>query len=410
MPFDAVPGVLTVGVEEEFFLVDRTTRRTVPRAPDVLAWGQDVLDDRLQGEFLRTQVETVSEPAGSLPALLRDLAALHRGAAAAAASADCRLVASGTPVLRSMRSPALTRGPRYRGIADRVAGIVGALGDGLCGCHVHLGIGDREEAVRVAAHLRPWLPTIQALTANSPFWQGEDTGYAAWRLLQWGKWPTVEPTPAFPDAAAYDAALDSLVDSGTLLDRRMVYWYARLSERYPTLEIRIADSNADLGTTLLAAALLRGLCGCLLDDVRAGRDAPDVPDHLLRAAHWRAARDGLAGTGIDLATGHLVPARRLARALLLRARPGLQAAGDFATAAKLLGNVLRRGDAAQQQRAAYRRRGRLPDVVDMLADRTEAAASAGDARLGPPLGPVLGPLLGGDAASPPADPPDGRRA
>ncbi|MDI2125385.1 carboxylate-amine ligase [Yinghuangia seranimata] len=379
-------STLTVGVEEEFFLVDRMTRRAVPRAPEVLAWGRDMLGDRLHPEFLRTQVEAASRPASTLAALLRDLVGMRRGAAAAAAFADCRIAAGGTAVLPGSRPVPLTAGRRYRRMAERFAALVADLGDGVCGCHVHVGIPDREEAVRVANHLRPWLPTVHALTANSPFRDGGDSGYAAWRMVRWAQWPTVAPTPAFADAAAYDHAVDALVDSDTLLDRGMVYWYARLSERYPTLEIRVADTSSDVAITVLTAALIRGLCAALLDDVRADRAAPAVPDELLRAAHWRAARDGLTGKGVDPATGQLVPARRLARALLLRARPGLLASGDFDTTAGLLRAVLRHGDGALRQRVAYRRHRSPQDVVDMLATQSEAGSALADPRFAGLLG------------------------
>lgn len=380
---------LTVGVEEEFFLVDRMTRRTVPRAPEVLAWGRDMLGDQLHPEFLRTQIEAVSMPATTLGGLLRDLVALRRGVSAAAAFADCQVVASGTAVLSGTRPAALTTGRRYRRMAERFAALVDDLGDGVCGCHVHVGIPDREEAVQVSNHLRPWLPTVHALTANSPFRDGADSGYAAWRMVRWAQWPTVGPTPAFADAAAYDSAADALVDSETLLDRRMLYWYARLSEVYPTLEIRVADTSSDVATTLVTAALLRGLCTALVDDVRAGRPAPDVPDELLHAAHWRATRDGLTGMGIDPTTGRLVPARRLARALLLRARPGLLSSDDFGTTAHLLRAVLGHGGGALRQRVAYRRHRRPQDVVDMLATQTEAGSALTDPRLARLLGPPV---------------------
>ncbi|WP_245687359.1 carboxylate-amine ligase [Streptacidiphilus griseoplanus] len=369
-------GVLTLGVEEEFLLVDRTTGAAVPYAPAVVSRAAEEFGaERIQAELFPTQIETASRPCTSLADLRADLRLLRQGIARHARAAGCLPMAGGTAVLPAATEVPVTDTPRYRRLADHFRPIAEAQAEGVCGCHVHVGIADREEAVQVANALRPWLPTLEALAANSPYHHGRDTGYASTRILIWSRWPTAGPTPHFTSAKAYDDLVDALVDSGMLLDRKMVYWHARLSEHYPTLEIRVADVNADLDTVLLFAALVRGLCGTLLAEIRAGRSFPPVGDSLLRAAHWRAARDGLEGQGLDLFSGRLLPAGELLQQLVRYAGPGLEEAGDHATVADLLRRLQHSGGGAAQQRTAFARRGRFQDVVEHLTALTGAAGA-----------------------------------
>ncbi|WP_078871233.1 carboxylate-amine ligase [Streptomyces caatingaensis] len=367
----AYAAVPTFGVEEEFYLVDRETRATVARAPDVIKHAGDRLGDRIGPELFTTTVETRTRPVATLDEMRRELRGLREGLGAAADEAGCRVVASGTPVI-PFRGPLeiVEDEPRYRQLADSYGPFVSDdRNTGACACHVHVAVSGREEAVQLCNHLRPWLPALQALAANSPFQSGRDSGFASWRALHFGRWPHVGPTPPFRDAVAYDALVDTLVASGMLQDRKHVYWYARPSEHWPTLEIRVPDVNAELDTVLLVAVLARGLVGVLLDDVRRGAAAPAVADPLLRAAHWRAARDGLRGSGVDPLTGRLWPAPDLVDRLVERAAPALEAAGELRFARSAWHRLRASGGGAARQRAAYARRGDLRDVVDALTVR-----------------------------------------
>ncbi|MEK2475271.1 carboxylate-amine ligase [Streptomyces noursei] len=366
----------TLGVEEEFFLADRATRATVARAPDVIARARKSFGEYIGAELFTTTVETRTPPVSTLDDLRQQLRALRAVLVAAAAEADCLVVASGTPVIPFPDPPEIADNARYRHMADYYAPlVVGDRNTGVCACHVHVAVAGREEAVQLCNHLRPWLPTLQALAANSPFQDGRDSGFAGWRTLHFGRWPHSGPTPPFQDAAAYDALVDTLVASGMLLDRKLVYWHARPSERWPTVEVRVPDVNADLDTVVFLASLTRALASVLLVDVRRGRPAPDIHDALLRAAHWRAARDGVSGSGLDLATGRLRPAAELAVDLIGRAAPALEEAGELPFVRQMWQRLHRSGGGAERQRAAYRRRGDLRDVVDRLSLDLAAGAA-----------------------------------
>ncbi|WP_436791091.1 carboxylate-amine ligase [Yinghuangia sp. YIM S10712] len=363
----------SIGVEEEFFLVGQHSRVLEDRAPQVVKAAKDALGDQVQAEFLTSQIEVCTQPVTSLASLRAELTRLRRSVAAAAAAEGCRVVASGTPVLAPDRAVPVTDKPRYAHMAARFGALVDQLGGGLCGCHVHLGTFDRAGALALGNRLRPWLPVIQALSANSPYAAGVDTGYASWRSVMWAQWPTVGPAPPL-DEENYERLVDALVESDTILDRAMLYWHSRPSEHVPTLEIRVADVCADPDTTVLIAALLRGLASALLADIRDGRPSPAVWTPLLAAAHRRAAQTGLTGLGIDPVTGTPTPTSVLLDRLVARATPALEAMGDLETVYELLDRVRDHGTGADRQRAVCRRSGGLIGVVDALADATDAAA------------------------------------
>ncbi|MCX5215247.1 YbdK family carboxylate-amine ligase [Kitasatospora sp. NBC_00240] len=357
---------LTLGVEEEFLLADRRTRVTVPRAGEVIADVETVLGPQVQSEFFATQVEVCTEPVATAGELRRQLLHGRRVTAAAARRADCLLVASASGIL-SCRPMRITDGDRYR----RIAGLVGPLATGageLGGCHVHLGTLSRADALLLSGRLRPWLPVFQALTVNSPFAGGLNRNCASWRSLRYARWPTVGPAPVL-DERGYDELADRLVAQGTVLDRRMIYWYARPSEHLPTLEIRVADVNAGVDTTLLLALLLRGLAAVLLDEADRGVPGPVVSDSQLTGAHRQAALYGLRGTGVG-PDGVARPMLQLLGELLRRGAPGLAATGDLEQVKSLLGGLLAAGTGAERQQAVRRRHGSLTEVVDDLAALT----------------------------------------
>ncbi|MEV7613727.1 glutamate--cysteine ligase [Streptomyces sp. NPDC089799] len=360
---------LTVGVEEEFLLVDARTFKVVPAAPLVLdtAGGST---PRLHAEGTRYQVEISTPIADSAGTLREQLAALRRGLADAARAHGCRLLASPSPVVALDGPLHLTDDePRQREQHRRF----GALTDTLVGCgrHIHIGTLDVDSAVAVANRVRPWLPTLIALAANSPFWQGRDTGHASWRAMAWSAWPSAGLPPHFTSTAHYRRSVQALLGSGAALDTKMVYWDLRPSGNWPTLEIRAPDMSPGIETAVLQAELARALVATALREIDEGHPAKEARDEVLRLARWRAAHDGLEGFGLDPYTGAELPAADLAEALLDHVGPELAASGDLDHAADTLTSLLRDGSGAHRQRAAYARRHELTDVLRHLAEETE---------------------------------------
>ncbi|MBO0680327.1 glutamate--cysteine ligase [Mycolicibacterium sp. S2-37] len=362
----------TIGVEEEFLLVDPGTGEPVALnravAEHAAAEGVD-----LQLELTSCQVETATKVSSSLAEVHEQLVRLRSVAAQAADHSGARLLAVGVPPTVPHEFP-ITDNPRYHRIAERF-GMV-ASEQGVCGAHVHVAVPTREAAVRVSNRLRPWLPLLLAVTANSAIYRNADSRYASWRHMLWARWPSAGPPPHFESADEYDAIVAMMQRSGAMLDDGMVYWDVRPSANFPTIEVRVADVPATIADTVLFTALVRGTVMTALDDERSRAGLPHLSPHALRAAYWRSARDGLDGDAVDLVESHQpVPARELLDRLVERIEPALAAVGDRDLVREGLARLDDEGNGALRQRASWRRRHEVLDVIEDAATATLAGVS-----------------------------------
>ncbi|HEY0697621.1 MAG TPA: glutamate--cysteine ligase, partial [Micromonospora sp.] len=338
------------GVEEEFLVVDPRTGALTPRAAAVAGRARERLGDRITGEITKWQLESRTDPCASAVELLDQLVEGRAALGAAATAEELAVVATGSPVLAGAVPPPITEGPRqdrgtatFRGLHDELS---------ICALHVHVELPDRERAVLVSNHLRPHLPLLIALTANSPYWEGRDTGYASWRTRTWTRWPVAGPPPYLRSAEHYTELVGTLLDAGALVDSGTVFWDVRPSDSHPTLEVRVSDVPITAAESALYAALVRALVGYLSAAVGRGEPGPVVPPELMRVAYWRAARDGLDGDAVDLRTGRLVPAVDLLGELVELLGPTLRAYGDHDLVDSGLRILLAEGTGAVRQRAA----------------------------------------------------------
>lgn len=358
----------TFGVEEEFLLVDPDSGEPVPLNTRVAERAKaDGVD--LQLELTRCQVETATEVADSVADVRAQLQRLRRVAGDAANAAGARLLAVGLPPTLPQHFP-ITDSERYGRIADRFGMI--AHEQGICGCHVHVSVPNREAAIHVSNRLRPWLPLLLSLTANSAIYRNADSGYASWRHVLWSHWPSAGPPPYFDSARDYDDAVRRMQDIGVMLDDGMVYWDVRPSEKFPTVEVRVADVPATVSETVLHAALTRAAVMTVLGEERNAVPVPDIPAHELTAAYWNSARYGLDGQAVDPFGDppRTAPAIDVLRALVDRVSPALRAVGDFDFVTDELARVHEQGNGAMRQRAAWDRRGEVSDVIESSAAAT----------------------------------------
>ena len=254
--------------------------------------------------------------------------------------------------------------------------LYGAVADSqlACGLHVHVGVASADEGVQVIDRLRPWLPVLLALSANSPFHHGRDTEYASYRNVMWGLWPTSGPTDLFGSAAGYRERVRELVRSGAAVDEAMIYFDARLSARYPTVEIRVMDAVPTAAEATLLAALCRGLVDAAAADVRSDRPAPEVSRAMLRAMTWRAARFGLTEQLVRPDGSALADAADVVGELLDHAHAALGRAGDLDLVVRGVAQLLEAGSGAARQRKAFAQNGSLFDVVSAAVDWTTRSA------------------------------------
>ncbi|GII63926.1 putative glutamate--cysteine ligase 2 [Sphaerisporangium krabiense] len=342
---------MTLGVEEEFLLVDPCDGVPAHANARVLADLADTPantgDAEYKAELLGSMMEAASPVCTSLAQLRARLISGRRRLADAAARAGVRAVATGTPVVRAPAPREVSAKSRYREMRDLYGLLV--TQQETCGCHVHVGVADRETAVAVVNRVRPWLPTLLALSANSPFCEGVDTGYASWRTVALSRWPATDIPPRFSSAAHYDRVTAMLHAGGALVGTAHPYWLVRPSGRFPTVEIRVADVAATVDEAVLQAALGRALVRTALTDLAA----PAAPDEeqILKAALWAAARYGLGGGGVHPTTGERMPAMALLEEMLAWIAPALRDLGDEEETGRLLAALTRTGTGADRQRA-----------------------------------------------------------
>jgi len=326
----------------------------------------------LEHELFLQQIETATPPVESLSDLLDEI---RRGRAAvgkAAEAAGAAAVAMPTPVLVDPQEDVTPR-PRYQRIYEEFGEI--SRQSLVCAMHVHIDIGDDAEAVAVIDRIRPWLPVLLAISANSPFWRGRDTGYASWRSQTWARWPSSGSSQPFGDAETYHATTQRMVDWGAALDPGMVYFDVRIAQDYPTVEVRVADVCTEVQDAGLVAALARGLVETGAESWHRKEPVSPWRSDLLRVASWRASRYGLASRLVHPVTLELADAREVVAALIEHTAEALDAAGDKTFVKEAFARLLSRGSGAGRQRAVREAKGDLMAVVKDLRERTEASWS-----------------------------------
>lgn len=371
-----------VGVEEELLLVEPESGQPQAVAGTVLqaareaaaapAGGQGAggtaggAVQPLESELQSQQVETNTQPCRGLEDLGREVRrcrAWASGAAREAGAAIAALATSPVPV-----APELVAHARYQKMA-RAFGLT-VHEELTCGCHVHVEISSADEGVAVLDRIGPWLAVLLALSANSPFWQGRDSGYASFRYQAWGRWPTSGPTEVFGSAGAYRQTVEQMLATQTLLDTGMLYFDARLSERYPTVEVRVPDVCLFAEDTVLIAALARALVETEARRWREAIPAQPIRAELLRLIAWRASRSGIGDVLISPVTGLPEQAAAVANLLLDHVRGALDEAGETSTVQELLTTLLARGNGATFQRTTHRSSSSLAHVVSSAVEAT----------------------------------------
>jgi glutamate---cysteine ligase / carboxylate-amine ligase len=358
----------TVGVEEEYLIVDPESRDLRSRAESILRPARTALGDRVQPELSQSQIEVETPICRTLDEVRTELGRLRRDVTAAAEQVGSRLAASGTHPFADWRHQAITPKQRYLEL-DRDFRLL-AREQLISGCHVHVGVDDPEEAIGAMDRCRPWLPTLLALSANSPFWQGVDSGYSSYRTQVFDRWPVTGTPPVLGSRAEYDRVVEDLVATGSMVDATKLYWDVRPSARFPTLEFRICDVCLTVEEAVLVAALTRSLVRTCHAAALRGEPVPAVRQEVVRAARWRAARDGLDDGLVDLIAGRVRPAAEVVGELVAFLRADLEDAGEWGEVSALASETVQRGTGARRQRDVFERSGSLVELVDWVVAQT----------------------------------------
>ncbi|MEU9984515.1 glutamate--cysteine ligase [Streptomyces sp. NPDC050856] len=363
--------MITIGVEEEYLLVDPASCLPVPLGEQVRAAAglEPIVDGReVQSELLQAQVEVATPVCTDLEEVGGHLLRLRHALGDAAEKNGCRIVACATAPYREAIPVPVTEQARYIAMRSQAPQLVAE--QLVNGMHVHAAVPDREMGVAVLNRIRVWLPALVAMSANSPLWDGKDTGFASWRTVIFGRWPVSGPPPAFDGLADHEKRVRTLLESGVITDTGQLYWQARLSERYPTVEVRCADVQLRADTAVMFAGIVRGLVATAIRDEKAGVPAPSCSPELLQAANWHAARHGLSGLLVD-PEGKARSAGDVLCMLIDIITPALDEAGDTREVTSLLHRLLQDGTTADRQRRALAEGG-LPALTDLLVTETVA--------------------------------------
>ncbi|WP_405623137.1 glutamate--cysteine ligase [Streptomyces sp. NBC_00076] len=359
----------TVGVEEELLLVDPETGEPQAMSSAVLASAaqdgpdQDVFEKELHNQML----EFATHPQSGMEELRTEIVRCRKEAARHAGGSGCAVAALATSPLPV--SPSVATGRRYQWMAEQYG--IATQEQMVMGCHVHVSVESDEEGVAVIDRIQPWLSVLSALSANSPFWQGQDTLYSSYRSRVWQRWPSAGPTEPFRSAERYHRRVSEMVATGVILDEGMIYFDARLSRNYPTVEIRVSDVCLRAETAVLVATLTRGLVETAARQWRAGVDPAGHSVSLLRLASWRAARSGLNEELLHPATMRRMPAETVVRALLEHVEDALADSGDLDRARETCAELLRGRNGDRMQRELLEETGSLRDVVTECVRQTQ---------------------------------------
>lgn len=358
----------TVGVEEEYQLVDVESGELRSRARFVIDWDWS---GEIKPEMQENTLEVETRICAETECVRDELARLRFQAAVAAEARGLRVVAAGTHPFSGWEGQEFTSGAVYRRVREEYRRL--AETQNIFGMHVHVSVPEGTDRVRVMNVARLFLPHLLALTASSPFYLGNDTGYASYRSILWRRWPRTGAPPRFEDAAEFDRLVRLLLETGCIDAPGRVYWDVRPHHAYPTLEYRVADVTPRVEDAVTAAALARAVTAAAVEGVLREPELPEaLLGPLLRENAWRASRDGLGAELVEVEGDRVetVPAREVLLRLAERLAPVAERLGDGDVLAGLPA-VLDRGDAAARIRArAGQAGGDLRQVVRWLADET----------------------------------------
>lgn len=338
----------TLGIEEEYLLVDRESLALRPRGQQVHDVAEPDLGDQVALELNLSQLEVGTAVCATLAEAREELVRLRTSVISAAAEEDTAVVASGTHPFSEWLGQVTTPKPRYQRLEDDYQQL--AREQLICGCHVHVCIPDADEAIQVMNAMRPWLSTLMALAANSPFWQDIDTGYASYRGQLFGRWPLCGTPDYVSSREEFDRIVNDLMAVGAMPDPSFLYWDVRPSSRYRTLEFRVADVCQTVDEAVLIAALARSLCRTAAKDVSEGHTPERHQRELLAAARWTACRYGLEEDLIDVQQRTRRPAAEMVERLLAHLRADLEEHGEWEEVAATVAWLLREGNGATRQR------------------------------------------------------------
>lgn len=361
----------TVGIEEEYQLVDPVSGVLLPNCKDVMktlrrSSNSPAMSSDIQHELHLNQIEMASDVCESLADVRATLVATRARLVEAAKANDCELAAAGTNPMPVPDDKTLTPKDRYQSMRDRYQHIARELY--IFGCHVHVAMEDRELGLRVMNRCRRWLPLLQAITANSPYWDGADTGYASFRRELWAQWPMAGPPPHFDDLKDYEACVEELTDIGAIQDESFIYWDIRLPTKVPTIEFRGADVMTRVEEAVGYAGFVRAMVMTAIEEEKQGKPFAAIRPNVMSYALWHSARFGVSDQLIDPAACEKMSASDLIDRAMTSLDSSLRKTEERGPVDAFVQQAIRDGTGSDRQR----KNKPLADVVRNVVKETQA--------------------------------------
>ena len=353
----------TIGIEEEYLLVDLDTLDLAPAPADLMTRCGAALEGQFSPEFLNCQVEIGTKVCADVSQARAELQHLRRTVAHIAREYNLAPIAASCHPFSNWRDQHHTDKDRYNDLHDDLAGVVRRML--ICGMHVHVGIPYPDQRIDLMNQLSYFLPHLLALSASSPFWQGEDTGLSCYRLTVFDNLPRTGLPPKFDSWSSYERSVQALVDLELIEDSSKIWWDLRPSARFPTIEARICDVSPRLEDTLTLAALIQCLTRMLWRLSQKNQRWRLYDNFLIAENRWRAQRYGLNRGLIDFGDRSIVPFDTLVEHMIALIAEDAQALGCTPEIENLR-TILARGNSADRQRAVYQ------DALHAEAPRPEA--------------------------------------
>src|SRR5438034_9072915 len=359
--------VFTLGIEEEFAIIDPETRELRSHIQEILEGGKVTLKEQIKPEMHQSVVELGTEICQSIVDARAHVIELRSRLAELAGRSGLKIASVGTHPFSHWRDQLITQGERYREIVKDMQQL--ARANLIFGLHVHVGIPDRDVAIHVMNQARYFLPHIYALSVNSPFWVGQDTGLKGYRLKVFERFPRTGIPDAFESLSEYEDYCKLLVKTGCVDNAKKIWWDIRLHPFFDTLEVRVCDAQTRVDDTLAIAALIQAVIAKLFKLLWRNTTFRIYRRRLLDENRWRAARYGIHGKLIDFGSEPEVEERSLLNELLEFVA---SEADEFGTHHEMAHNerIMREGTGADRQLAMYERSHDIKAVVDHIVAET----------------------------------------
>ena len=341
----------TIGIEEEYLLVDRETLNLAADPPKALFTEcENLLGAQVAPEFLRAQIEIGTRVCTTMQETAADLRRLRRTVSGVAEKHGLAIMAASTHPFAAWGEQKRTEKDRYNELAENLQGVVRRLV--ISGMHVHVGIDDDDLRIDLMNQVSYFLPHLLALSTSSPFWQGKDTGLRSYRLAVWDELPRTGLPEQFESFGEYNRHVQILIEAGIIDEPTKIWWDIRPSARFPTLEMRICDLCPRLADTVAIAALYRCILRMLWRLRRQNQRWRRYANMLIRENRWRAQRYGSDGELIDFGIRRMVPFADLLEELLEMTRPDAEHFGCL-TEIEHTRSILTHGTSARRQVQTY---------------------------------------------------------